>query len=89
MSQNRRKDVDILGSLLDRLRNPLHFFWGTMGAMQHNGQFTSASAFGQLGFHQARAISRDSTHYGMPPGGMPSGSTTASLDTGLRPDRKT
>jgi hypothetical protein len=50
--QNGRKDVNILGSLLERLRNPLHVFWGAMGAMQHNGQFSPASPFGQLGLHQ-------------------------------------
>ncbi|HEY8071393.1 MAG TPA: hypothetical protein VIE47_05435 [Methylocystis sp.] len=49
--QNRREDVEILGSLADCLRNPLHFFWRAVGAVQHNGQFTSASAFGQLRFH--------------------------------------
>ena len=46
--QNRREDVEILGSLPDCHRNSLHFFRRAVGAVQHNGQFTSPSAFGQL-----------------------------------------
>ena len=50
--QNRREDVEILGSLPDGVRNPMHFFRRAVRAVQHNGQFASASAFGQLRFHQ-------------------------------------